>query len=170
MSYGGPDAPTGGSSHGGPDSPDAPGGSQHRPANPLASEPGALLVAIGAIAVFVSLFLRWWGLSAWNMFEVWDLVLAALAVAALVLVAGRLGLARPAPDRWLWACSAAILVIVIENLINKPPNIQILNALSQGLGGPHAPMGPGPWIALAGGLVMLLGSALASGVIPTKSH
>ena len=65
-------------------------------------EAGMLLIGAGAILLFVSLFLEWYepGIDAWEIFEVWDLVLALLAVTALVAVAGRLGL-RPAAAREL---------------------------------------------------------------------
>ena len=49
-------------------------------------EAGMLLIGAGAILLFVSLFLEWYqpGIDAWEIFEVWDLVLALLAVAAFV--------------------------------------------------------------------------------------
>ena len=66
-------------------------------------EVGPILVALGAIVLLVSLFLDWYGrLTAWDAFEVVEVLLAALAVTALVIAAGLL-----APDleyverRWL---------------------------------------------------------------------
>ena len=48
-------------------------------------EMGPLLVALGAVLLLVSLFLDWYGpLSAWDAFEVVDVLLAALAVLSLV--------------------------------------------------------------------------------------
>ena len=60
---------------------------------------GLLLIGIGAIMLLVSLFLEWYepNAEAWDVFEVWDLVLAALAIAALVAVAGRMGFGTPRP-------------------------------------------------------------------------
>ena len=54
-------------------------------------EVGPILVALGAIVLLVSLFLDWYGpLSAWEAFEVVEVLLAALAVAALIVAAGQL--------------------------------------------------------------------------------
>jgi uncharacterized membrane protein HdeD (DUF308 family) len=49
---------------------------------------GQALVAIGAIALIVSLFLNWYepGRSAWTVFEVWDIVLAAIGIAAIAAI------------------------------------------------------------------------------------
>ena len=45
-------------------------------------EAGPLLVTLGALLLLVSLFLDWFagGATAWQAFEVWDLVLFVLAV------------------------------------------------------------------------------------------
>jgi hypothetical protein len=88
---------------------------------------GRALVVLGAVALIVSLFLAWFepGRSAWTVFEVVDLVLAALAVAALALAIGAAvdpnrSLAALSP-RWLPAAAVAALVIVVGALINHPP-------------------------------------------------
>ena len=51
---------------------------------------GFALAAIGAVVLFVSLFLNWFepGLDAWTVFEIEDLLLAALALFTLYAVAG----------------------------------------------------------------------------------
>lgn len=121
-------------------------------------EPGTALAVIGAAALFVSLFLPWFGrVTGWNAFEVWDLVLAALAGTVLVTVAGRLGLGWRRSDGWLWAPAAGTVVIVVENLINHPPIIQVAAALS----GTAIRPGTGIWLALAAGVAMLSGAALS---------
>ena len=54
-------------------------------------EVGPILVALGAIVLLVSLFLDWYGsLTAWDAFEVVEVLLAALAVTALVIALGQL--------------------------------------------------------------------------------
>src|SRR3954467_557744 len=74
---------------------------------------GQALVAIGAIVLLVSLFLSWYepGLTAWTVFEVWDLVLAAICVAALatLLPVRRTDLRdeHAVPERWLEARARA---------------------------------------------------------------
>jgi hypothetical protein len=88
---------------------------------------GQALVVVGAIALIISLFLDWFqpGLTAWTVFETVDLLLAALAVAALAIaVSGAISpngsLAALAP-RWLPVIGIATLVIVVAALVNHPP-------------------------------------------------
>jgi hypothetical protein len=114
-------------------------------------DPGAIAAGLGAALLFVSLFLHWYapGLTAWTVFEVWDLVLAALALWTLVMAAGRLGLGERRPDGWLLTPAVAAVVLVVAALINHPP----------------AAIGRSPevgsWLALVASLVMVAGSALS---------
>ncbi|MGH2839590.1 MAG: hypothetical protein ACRDKY_02050 [Solirubrobacteraceae bacterium] len=114
---------------------------------------GLLLLAAGAILLFVSLFVDWYepGLTAWTTFEVWDMVLAALALAGVMAAAAALELWRPLPERWVLVASVVAPVIVIVSLVNHPPAAQ---GIDQG------PM-VGIWLALAGSLLMLMGALLA---------
>src|SRR5687768_16880466 len=86
-------------------------------------EVGPVLVALGAIVLLVSLFMDWYGpLTAWEAFEVVELLLAILAVAALVVAAGLL-----VPDieylerRWLPAIVLGVVVLVAAALVDPPP-------------------------------------------------
>ena len=50
---------------------------------------GPLIVAVGSLVLLVSLFLDWYGgETAWGAFEVADVLIAALAIAALVASIG----------------------------------------------------------------------------------
>jgi hypothetical protein len=87
-------------------------------------ELGPLVVALGALLLLVSLFLNWYepNITAWDAFEVWDLVLAAMGVFTLVLAMGLVVpelalLESPA----LLADALAIAVIVASQIINQPP-------------------------------------------------
>ena len=113
-----------------------------------------LLIGAGALLLLVSLFLEWYqpGVDAWEIFEVWDLVLAVLAITALVAVAGRLGFAPPRPASWLLAPAIAALVIVLFAIINPPPLVGSL-----GDGDP----GTGLWLALASAVLMAAGAVLS---------
>lgn len=108
---------------------------------------GAILLGLGALLLFISLFLHWYqpGRSAWAVFEVWDLVLAGLALAALLAALGRLGIARERSEHWTTVPSAGAFVIVVFSLLNHPP----------------AAAGEGPmigiWLALAASIVMIAG-------------
>ena len=54
-------------------------------------EVGPILVALGALVLLVSLFLDWYGaLTAWEAFEVVEVLLGSLAVTALVIAVGQL--------------------------------------------------------------------------------
>lgn len=127
--------------------------SSNTPVTPATTraEGGIAIIAIGAALLFVSLFLHWYqpGRSAWTVFEVWDLVLAALSLVALVAAAGRLGLGPARPDSWLVAPSVTALVIVVASLLNHPP----------------AAIGEDPmigiWLALVATVLMIAGVALS---------
>src|SRR3954469_3459399 len=116
-------------------------------------EVGPILVALGAIALLVSLFLEWYGsLTAWDAFEVVEVLLAALAVTALVIAVGQL-----LPDldyadrRWLPGVVLAVAVLVAAEIVNPPP-----------AAGGQDPAS-GAWIAFAAALVMFIGAVLTFG-------
>jgi hypothetical protein len=118
-------------------------------------EVGPILVALGAALLLVSLFLDWYGpLNAWEAFEVVEVLLAALAVAALIVAAGQLG-----PDlgwgerRWLPVIVVAVAVLVAAELVDPPPAAGA-EELEQGA-----------WLAFAAALVMLAGAVLSVGRI-----
>jgi len=114
---------------------------------------GMLLIGVGAIVLVVSLFLDWFepGLSAWTVFEVWDLVLAAVALMALAGVASRLEFGARRPDSWLLIPAIVAPVVVVASLLNHPPAAQ---------GADQDPM-IGVWLALVGSLLMALGALAA---------
>lgn len=117
-------------------------------------EAGMLLIGLGATLLLVSLFLEWYqpGAEAWDVFEVWDLALALLAIAALVAVASRLGFGPQRPALWQIAPAVAALIIVLYALINPPPA-----AAGLADGDP----GTGLWLALAGAVLMAAGALLS---------
>ena len=114
---------------------------------------GMLLIGVGAIVLVVSLFLDWFepGLSAWTVFEVWDLVLAGLALLALAGVVSRLEFGARRPDSWLLIPAIVAPVVVVVSLLNHPPAAQ---------GADQDPL-IGIWLALAGSLLMALGALVA---------
>jgi hypothetical protein len=109
-----------------------------------------MLVALGAILLLVSLFMDWYGpLTAWEAFEVVEVMLTVLAVAALVVSAGLL-----VPDleylerRWLPAIVLGVAVLVASQLVDPPP-----------VAGEEA-LESGAWFAFGAALVMLSGAVL----------
>jgi hypothetical protein len=117
-------------------------------------EAGPLLVALGALLLLVSLFLNWYTgeITAWEAFEVWDLVLFVLALGA---IAAGLGLTTQDVDvtdrRLLPAGVAAVAVIVASQILDPPPAAT------------GADPEIGVWIALGAALVMCAGAVLTYG-------
>jgi hypothetical protein len=116
-------------------------------------EVGPVLVALGALVLLVSLFLDWYGaLTAWEAFEVVEVLLGSLAVIALVIAVGQL-----MPDleyierRWLPAVVLAVAVLVAAEIIDPPP-----------AAGSEDP-GTGAWLAFGAALVMFVGTILTFG-------
>jgi hypothetical protein len=117
-------------------------------------EAGPLLVTLGALLLLVSLFLEWYTgeVTAWQAFEVWDLLLFVLALAAILT---GLGLATQEAEffdrRFLPGIVGAVVVIVAAQIIDPPP--------------PADGQDPdvGAWMALGGALVMLAGAVLTLG-------
>ncbi|HWH93424.1 MAG TPA: hypothetical protein VNT03_06145 [Baekduia sp.] len=112
---------------------------------------GRAVLLAGAALLCVSLFTEWYdtGPTGWQVFESLDLVLAALAVAAVVAAL------RPdaIPPLAAAALPAAALLIVVVQLIDPPP--------AAGGGDPST----GAWLALAGALFMAAGAALSLAAI-----
>jgi hypothetical protein len=116
-------------------------------------EIGPLLVALGALVLLVSLFLEWYAdLTAWEAFEISDLLLAIAAIAALVAAAGFIAPETAYLDRaWLPATVIAATVLVVAQILSPPP-------VADG-----AELDSGAWIAFGSVLVMLFGMVLTLG-------
>ena len=117
---------------------------------------GQGLVVVGALALIVSLFLSWYqpDASAWTVFEVVDLLIAGLAIAALTISIGGAiypggSLAELAP-RWLSILGIAALVLVLGALINHPPAAV------------HDAADTGAWIALGAAAALTVGGVLGA--------
>ena len=116
-------------------------------------EVGPLLVALGAAVLLVSLFLEWYGtLTAWEAFEVVEVLLTVLAIAALVVAAGLL-----LPDleylerRWLPVVVGAAAILVVAEIVDPPP-------IATG-----EDLAAGAWLAFGSALVMCAGAVLTFG-------
>jgi hypothetical protein len=117
-------------------------------------EAGPLLVTLGALLLLVSLFLSWFSgeITAWQAFEVWDIVLFVLALGS---IAAGLGLTTEGEDlvdrRFLPAAVAAVATIVASQIIDPPPTA------------PGQDPDTGSWLALGAALVMCAGAVLTFG-------
>ena len=117
-------------------------------------EAGPLIALVGAVLLLVSLFLDFYepGLTAWQVFEVLDLVLAALAIAGGLAALSLAGAPVPAIDARVLAWSAgAALVLVVATLLNHPPAVSDAADPALGL-----------WLALAGAALMAAGALLST--------
>ena len=114
---------------------------------------GPLIVAVGSLVLLVSTFLEWYGgETAWGAFEVADVLIAALAVAALLAAVGMIAEEAAVVDRrWLPGLVLASAVLVIAEILSPPPVV----------GG--ADPQTGAWLAFAAVLVMLTGTVLSLG-------
>ena len=116
-------------------------------------EAGMLLIGVGAVLLLISLFLEWYqrGTDAFEAFEVWDLVLAVLAIGTLTAVASRFGFGPVRPASWLIGPIVAALVIVLFALLNPPPVAAAIDDdASTGL-----------WLAFAATILMSIGALLS---------
>jgi hypothetical protein len=111
-----------------------------------------LLAALGGLLLLLSLFLHWYqpGLSAWTVFEVWDLVLAALALGAMWVALANAVWEAPLRDGALSLLGGAALVIVVSQLINHPPAAQ------------GASLQSGAWLGLGGAALIAAAGALSA--------
>ena len=112
---------------------------------------GPIVLALGAIILLIALFLDWFAAwNAWEVFEITDILLAALAVAGF---GAALGLLMPDVDfvdrRFMPPIVGAALILVLNQL------------LAPGVALDEADLGTGAWMALAGALVMVIGAVLS---------
>jgi hypothetical protein len=121
---------------------------------PQRIDAGPVVAALGAVLLFLSLFLSWYepDASGWDSFESLDLILAGVALAAGVLAAGQLGarIAEDADSRMLPLLGAIALAAVGVTLLQAPPAAE---------GAEHA---TGAWLALGASVLMLAGGALSA--------
>jgi hypothetical protein len=110
------------------------------------------LVAIGAVAVLVSLFLNWYGdpgQNAFTSFEVTDWLLVALSVGALVVIGTESWSGGGTPNnRLAWICGL-LAFLVVAQLLDPPPAAR---GMDREIGG---------WLALGGSVLMVAGAVLA---------
>lgn len=114
---------------------------------------GLALSAVGALALLVSLFLNWYepSRSAWTVFELNDLVLAALSLLVVGITVADLatrGDERYVPEGSILYAGIGALIIIVANLIQPPPA-----AL-------HDSIEVGAWIGLVGAILMVAGGIL----------
>ncbi|MDQ3586893.1 MAG: hypothetical protein M3375_00865, partial [Actinomycetota bacterium] len=119
---------------------------------------GPVLAGVAALVLLVSLFCDWYepGFTAWTVFEVLDLLLAALALASLGMAAQALGVGLPRarlPGSALLGVAVVALVIVVSQVIHHPP------------GAVDRDTDIGVWLALGAVIVLAVGAALGSSYV-----
>ena len=123
---------------------------------PRRLDAGAAVAAAGAVLLFVSLFLDWYGddgdgFSAWTIFEVNDLLLAGIALIALSTFLSRSGIEPRLPQAPLLLLGGAALVLTASQLIDEPPAVALADFELQ----------TGAWLALAGSALLLAGAFMS---------
>ena len=120
---------------------------------------GAMLIAaLGGVLLLISLFLDWYepGLTAWDVFEIADLVLAATGIAAIIAIVrplvGHPGASEEIRAGILFYAGVGALIITVAGMIQPPPA-----AIESD---PEV----GAWLGLAGAVLVTAGALLA------KSH
>jgi hypothetical protein len=116
-------------------------------------EAGPVLVGLGALLLLVSVFLDWYEpkVTAWQAFEVLDLLMVVLGLAALAAVVGTIRPDAALIDRrQLPLIVAALAVIVASQILDPPPTVE---------GDPQI----GAWLALGAVLGMAVGAVLTIG-------
>src|SRR4051794_41411825 len=116
-------------------------------------EAGPVLVGLGALLLLVSVFLDWYdpNVTAWEAFEVLDLLMVVLSLAAIVAVVGTFAPSAAVIDRRsLPLIVAALAVIVASQILDPPP----------GVGGDPS---TGAWLPLGAGIAMAGGGGLTRG-------
>jgi hypothetical protein len=116
---------------------------------------GHVVSALGAVLLLASLFVDWYepGVSAWTVFEIVDVLLAAIAIAALLAFADEVTGRRVSPvnaDTGLVVLGMAALVLVVVSIVNNPPAVI---GQSEDVGA---------WLGLAGALGIVAGGLLTS--------
>lgn len=121
---------------------------------PQRIDAGPVVAAVGAVVLFLSLFLSWYDpdVSGWDAFETLDLLLGGLAVASAMLAAGQLGasFAQGIDIRLLPLLGALALAAVAITLLQGPPGTE------------GADTGSGAWVALGASVLVLAGGALSA--------
>ena len=116
---------------------------------PQRTDAGPVIAAVGAVLLFLSLFLSWYepDVSGWDVFETLDLLLAGIAIAAGALAAGQLGAGFAAGiDLRLLPLLGAIAVAAVGvTLLQGPPGTE------------GAEVATGGWVALGGSVLILVG-------------
>ena len=123
---------------------------------PRRLDAGAAVAAAGAVLLLVSLFLDWYGdggegYSAWTVFELVDLVLAAIAIVAISTFLSRAEVEPRLPQAPLLLLGGAALVLTASQLVDEPPAVALSDFELQ----------TGAWLALAGSALLLAGAFMS---------
>jgi len=117
---------------------------------------GAVVAAVGAVLLLVSLFLDWYGdrnegYTAWTVFEVIDLLLAGIGLVAISTFLSRAEIEPRMPQAPLLLLGGAALVLTASQLIDEPPAVALSGFEPE----------TGAWLALAGSALLLAGAFMS---------
>ena len=123
---------------------------------PRRLDAGAVVAAVGAALLLVSLFLDWYGddgegYSAWTVFELIDLLLAGIAIIAISTFLSRAGIEPRLPQAPFLVLGGGALVLTASQLINEPFVVGLSDF----------ELKTGAWLGLAGAALLLAGAFMS---------
>ncbi len=123
-----------------------------------------VLTMIGGALLLVGLFLTWYVIpapppaeggtdvgNAWAVFESLDLVMAAIAIAAIYVAYEQMTGEPRLGAGWLLPLGLLALVVVVSQMLDTPPLI-----------GTEVDPGTGAWLGLGGAAAMVIGGVLSA--------
>jgi hypothetical protein len=119
-------------------------------------EAGPLLVTLGALLLLVSLFLNWYTreITAWEAFEVWDLVLFVLALGAIAAGLGLTTQDVELVDRKLLPAGVVVVAVIVGSQLLDPPPAAAASDPDTGI-----------WLAAGAAVLMCVGALLIYGKV-----
>jgi hypothetical protein len=119
-------------------------------------EAGPLLVTLGALLLLVSLFLNWYtgDITAWEAFEVWDLVLFVLALGAIAAGLGLTTQDVDVVDRKVLPAGVVVVAVIVGSQLLDPPPAAAASDPDTGI-----------WLAVGAAVLMCVGALLIYGKV-----
>jgi hypothetical protein len=119
-------------------------------------EAGPLLVTLGALLLLVSLFLNWYtgDITAWEAFEVWDLVLFVLALGAIAAGLGLTTQDVELVDRKVLPAAVVVIAVIVGSQLLDPPPAAAASDPDTGI-----------WLAVGAAVLMCVGALLVYGKV-----
>jgi hypothetical protein len=123
-----------------------------------------VLTVVGGALLLISLFMDWYVVpavppatadvaigNAWAVFETLDLVMAAVAIAAIYAAYEQITGRQRLSSGWLLPLGLLALIVVVSQILDAPPSA-----------GDSHELATGAWLALGGAVAMAIGGVLSA--------